>query len=296
MCSCVGALCTSDASGPAMKLGDPMAPRAPERCERKDEYAAYLTVGHFGDLALLHNDDNSASGEVDYLIVEDDDVVGALQIGRNTSQSRRGDVPRDMSFPAPALDNSWDLTCSLDAAPTWNELENAVLPVLQRMEIGGRTAGGPWRGMSRQSDRELAALHVLNAEVTPTVLPGSTPTVRITVAWAETSLPVPDTPLTRLEQWLAAPGDDQAAMRARLRATGLAVRHVFVWTDMSTADGAGRWLDEHPDRDPDLPAEVTHVWLASRTTGWSWAPGRGWRHIPHLDTARRLADTAVYPT
>lgn len=272
-----------------------MAPRAPDRCEGRDAYAAYLVVDHFGDLALLHNDDNPASGEVDYLIVEDDDVVGALEIGRNASRVRRGDVPRDMSFPAPALDNSWDLTCSLDAAPTWNELPKTVLPVLQRMEIGGRTAGGPWRGISRQSDRELAALHVLNAEVAPTVPPGSAPTVRITVAWDETSLPAGDTPLTRLEQWLAAPGDDQAGMRAKLRATGLAVRHVFVWMDMCTTDGAGRWLDEVPDRDPDLPAEVTHVWLASGTTGWSWAPDRGWRHIPNLGAAHRIAESAVYP-
>ena len=269
-----------------------MAPRAPERCERLEEYAAYLVVDHFGDLVLLHNDDNLAGGEVDYLIVEDDDVVGALEIGRNTSHIRR---PRDMSFPAPVLDHSWDLTCSLDVAPSWNELEKAVVPVLQRMEIGGRTAGGPWRGSSRQSDRELAALHVLNAEVGSTVPPGSTPTVRIKVAWGDAPLLGPRTPLTQLEQWLAKPGDDQAGVCAKLRATGLAERHVFVWTDMFTTDGAGRWLDELPDRNPDLPAEVTHVWLASATTGWSWAPGRGWCHIPHLDAARRIAENAVYP-
>jgi len=272
-----------------------MAPRAPGRGERQHEYAAYLAVDHFGGLALLHNDDNSAGGEVDYLIVEDDDVVGALEIGRDTSRAGRRDGPRTMSFPAPALDNSWDLTCSPDAVPTWTELKQTVIPVLQRMEIGGRTAGGPWRGSSRQSDRELAALHVLNAEVAPTVPPGSTPTVRVDVAWGDPSLPAPETPLAQLEQWLAEPGDDQAGMRAKLRVTGLAARHVFVWTDIYTTDGAGRWLDELPDRDPDLPAEVTHVWLASGTTGWTWAPGRGWRHIPHLDTARRIAQSAVYP-
>src|SRR5882757_11197176 len=85
---------TRGASGRDVDRGGLMAPRAPGRCERQDEYAAYLAVDHFGGLALLHNDDNSAGGEVDYLIVEDEDVVGALEIGRNTSHSRR---PRDMS-------------------------------------------------------------------------------------------------------------------------------------------------------------------------------------------------------
>src|SRR5882757_10795916 len=220
LCSTIRTRCCGMLAAGDEGRGDLMAPRAPERCERLEEYAAYLVVDHFGDLVLLHNDDNLAGGEVDYLIVEDDDVVGALEIGRNTSHSRR---PRDMSFPAPVLDHSWDLTCSLDVAPSWNELEKAVVPVLQRMEIGGRTAGGPWRGSSRQSDRELAALHVLNAEVAPTVPPGSTPTVRIDVAWGDPSLPAPETPLAQLEQWLAEPGDDQAGMRAKLGATGLPV-------------------------------------------------------------------------
>jgi hypothetical protein len=271
-----------------------MAPRAPERREREDEYAAYLVVDHFGDLTLQHNDGNAAGAQVDYLIVENGDAVGALEVGRNTGQSRQRNVPRNTSFPAPVLDNSWDLTCSLDAAPTWNELKKDVIPVLQRMEIGGRTAGGPWRGSSRRSDRELAALHVLNAEVGPTIPPGGTPTVRLNVYWGDGSPPTPETPLTQLEQWLADPGDDQVGMRSRLRATDLAMRHVFVWTDIYATGAAGRWLDEFPGRDPDLPAEITHVWLASGRTGWSWAPDRGWRHIAHLDDASRIAQSVDY--
>ena len=117
-----------------------MAPRAPERREHRDEYAAYLVVDHFGDLTLQHNDDSSASGQVDYLIMKGSDTVGALEIDRNTSRSRRRNVPRNTSFSAPTLDNSWDLTCSLDAAPTWNELKKKVIPVLQRMAIDGRTS------------------------------------------------------------------------------------------------------------------------------------------------------------
>jgi hypothetical protein len=271
-----------------------MAPRAPEHRESVDEYTAYLVVDSFGDLTLRRNDDNSASDQVDYLIVEGGAVVGALEVGRSTSHARRSNRPRNTSFSAPMLDNSWDLTCSPDAAPTWNELEKEVIPVLQRMEIGGRTAGGPWRGSSRRSDRELAALNVLNAEVVPTTPAGSTPTVRLTVHWGDGSLPAPQTPLTQIEQWLADPGDDQVGMRSKLKATGLALRHAFVWTDDYTADGAGHRLDDLPDRDPELPAEVTHVWLASASTGWSWAPHRGWRHVAHVTDAYRIAQGADY--
>jgi len=134
----------------------------------------------------------------------------------------------------------------------------------------------------------------LNAERSPTIPPGTTPTVRLNVYWGDGSVPDPQTPLMQLEQWLADPGDDQAGMRAKLETTGLAMRHVFVWTDVYSTDGAGRWLDELPDRDPALPVEVTHVWLASGTTGWSWAPDRGWRHIAHLDDAHRIAHSAAY--
>jgi hypothetical protein len=270
-----------------------MAPRAPERCEHEDEYAAYLVLDHFGELTL-ERDDTAASAHVDYLIMNDGDAVGALAVGRNTSPSRRRDVPRDTSFSAPSLDNSWDLTCSVDAAPTWAELRKAVIPVLQRMELGGRTAGGPWRGSSRRSDRELAALHVLNAEIAPTTPSGSTPTVRLTVYWDDPLPSAPETPLSQLEQWLADPADERAGMRANLSATGLAVRHVFLWTDAYTTGGAERWLDKLPSRQPDLPSEVTHVWLASGNAGWRWAPDRGWQHLAHLDDAHRLARRAVY--
>jgi hypothetical protein len=269
-----------------------MALRAPEHRECVDEYAAFLVVDRFGDLTLRHNDDNSDSGQVDYLIVEDGAVVGALAVGRSTSPAWPTKLPRDTTFSAPMLDNSWDLTCSPDAAPTWNELPKLVIPVLQRMEIGGRTAGGPWRGSSRRSDRELAALNVLSAEVAPTIRPASTPTVRLTVHRDEGSALAADTPLAQIEQWLADPGDDQAGLRSKLKATGLATRHAFVWMDDYPPDG--HRLDDLPDRDPDLPAEVTHIWLASASTGWSWAPHRGWRHVAHIDDAHRIAQDADY--
>jgi hypothetical protein len=271
-----------------------MAPRAPEHREYVDEYTAYLVVDRFGDLTLRHNDDSSAGGQVDYLIVDGGAVVGALEVGRCASPARPGNLPPDTSFSAPMLDNSWYLTCSPDAGPTWNELEKQVIPVLQRMEIGGRTAGGPWRGSSRRSDRELAALNVLNAEIAPTIPAGSPPTVRLTVHWDGGSLTAPQTPLTRIEQWLADPGDEQVGMRSKLKATGLAARHAFVWMDDYAAEGAGHRLDDPPDRDPDLPTEVTHVWLASASTGWSWAPHRGWRPVAHIDEAHRMAQGADY--
>jgi hypothetical protein len=56
----------------------------------------------------------------------------------------------------------------------------------------------------------------------------------------------------------------------------------------------GHRLDDLPDRDPDLPAEITHIWLASASTGWSWAPHRGWRHVAHIDDAHRIAQDADY--
>lgn len=83
-----------------------------------------------------------------------------------------------------------------------------------------------------------------------------------------------------LETYLHHPG--QADVRRKLAATGSPERHVFVGMSFTT-----EWLAYHalsrsycglPPAPPQLPSEITHVWVWSGPPGRcvAWFPDRGW--------------------
>jgi hypothetical protein len=83
-----------------------------------------------------------------------------------------------------------------------------------------------------------------------------------------------------LSTYLHAAG--RADVRAKLAATGVGDRHAFVFLSFSTPWPAWHALSrdyrELPPLPPDLPAEVTHVWVWAYPTGRciAWSPTDGW--------------------
>ncbi len=72
-------------------------------------------------------------------------------------------------------------------------------------------------------------------------------------------------------------------VRSKLAATGAAERHLFLGTTYSSPSDVFFALDEYnqslPDEPPDLPHEITHLWLMRAFSVGrciAWFPDRGW--------------------
>lgn len=78
--------------------------------------------------------------------------------------------------------------------------------------------------------------------------------------------------------------DEFADVRAKLGASGAGERHAFLGVTMGSAPCFHSWLsrqnDALPSRGPDLPLEITHLWLwCADLPGHrvlAWFPDRGW--------------------
>ena len=84
-----------------------------------------------------------------------------------------------------------------------------------------------------------------------------------------------------LTTWLTDPRRD--GKRAKLMGTGADERHLFAGLSYTTPWPVFYALDNDnwrqiPDRDPTLPAEITHLWMWNYPTGRciAWFPDRGW--------------------
>lgn len=82
-----------------------------------------------------------------------------------------------------------------------------------------------------------------------------------------------------IEQFLAA--DEQQDVRDKLRKSGCIERHVFVWIRGLFGPVESLCEREVPDRPPELPEEITQVWVAAycRDEGielWHARPPSGW--------------------
>ncbi|MBM0259599.1 hypothetical protein JNW89_25705 [Micromonospora sp. 4G55] len=76
--------------------------------------------------------------------------------------------------------------------------------------------------------------------------------------------------------------ENRADVRRKLRATNADERHVFVGMSFSTPWLAYHALSEDynglPERPPELPGEITHLWVYAYPTGrcLAWFPDKGW--------------------
>lgn len=269
------------------------SPRSAEPKERPDEYAAHLVVAHNLDTGVQFHDDGTEPGMVDYLILDGSDAVGALEVGRNTSEAR---TKASRAWERHALDpmvaaeltRSWSVSCLQDNPPTFAGLQQRLVPVFRLLEAEDRSSCDVWspsRSVSGTPEHTLAQLGIQMAYAHDA--PDGVARIWISVGGGGSSAMSPDAPLEQLESWLASDATDPAGLRRKLAATGLSHRHAFVWVDLQSDFAAHRWLDEDrlPDRDPVLPTEVTAVWLTNGARGWHWSPAGGWKHLDGLDDA-----------
>jgi hypothetical protein len=280
--------------------------RRPGRDESRSEFAAYLLVSHNSEARLKFNDDHRADGLVDYLITSADGAeIGALEVGTNTSEPRTAATEawkKHAREPvdAPALRQSWSLMCWSQSPPTFSRLYREVIPVLERLEAAGRDrcdSATAARYHPGTPENQLANLQIALAHALPPRA-GRTAQVMVNLAGGGTSRSEAEAPLSHLEDWLHSPDPDPAGIRSKLAATGLPERHVFVWVDFQSDFAARRWLSEGelPQRAPRLPTEVTHVWVASGSAGWSWSPVAGWRQLEFADALADMASLGpTYP-
>ncbi|MBF6238711.1 hypothetical protein IU474_16805 [Nocardia otitidiscaviarum] len=280
----------SDSGG---RCGMPKEQRhMPQKGERRDEYAARLIVEANSCYELTAVDHNSGVRLVDYTVAPSgSEPIGVLEVGRNTTESivrGRQAFLRYASggYSAPDLHSSWILGCRSDTQ--FKPLFKRALPILMEIEaadIDQVDFRDSWRaGGFSQRLREIGVRSA-------SVVSGGQPPARIfvTLTWGLAAPIGPKAVVDELEQWLT--GESTRDLREKLSADGAAERHAFVWVDASSAYGAWRALREEalPILPPQLPPEVTHVWVTNGYAGWFWSP-LGWSRLSCVE-ALELADS-----
>lgn len=179
------------------------------------------------------------------------------------------------------LDGGWFL--SLDPSTNVRRLNHALRPLLSDLESRRVIELDDWtRDPAVEEARRFGIVHATQGG---TEFRGSVyftiqlPTERAGGAVASTD----DALSGWLGEWLR--GDPRQDVRRKLRASGAAERHVFIVVppfadgDFGVRDILLRDDAPLPATAPDLPQEVTHVWVASTWTsgdGFRWDPNSGW--------------------
>jgi hypothetical protein len=189
----------------------------------------------------------------------------------------------------PTIAGGW--TVSLDPMARAKTLRARLPALLLELERVGRRELRTSRHHSDHLSAEAAALGVASAYQSGTDYPGSIYTT-IELPIERSGGFVADTGDT-LADWLGEflVDEDRQDVRGKLRASALHERHVFVIvpgfatadfsvTDLLVRDGAPL-----PSRAPQMPMEMTHVWVASTWltgSGMRWEVDTGWSHFDKI--------------
>lgn len=253
---------------------------------RGDEcWAAAIIRAALGVPVHLH-DDGSAPGMYDLRIDQPQGPAAAEVIACIDAEaveawkliSKRGGF-----LTLDGLSRQW--TVRILPTARVKELHQLLSTKLSSLEQGGQYT---WECDERPSNEG-----VVTASATKGGTPGKVylPLHRpadLTSGWA----PSTGNPLARwIGGWLGEP--ERRDVLAKLAQSGLGERHVFVFVyGFSTAPFDVQYLlmEDHPAlpvRQPELPAEVTHAWLASTwdtPRGVRWDPQDGWRRFEKVTT------------
>lgn len=233
------------------------------------------------------NDDGSAQGMYDLRLLFPDRAPGAAEVtavadpeavalGRLLYEGERWIVP--------GIVGGW--MCTVRPAARFKRLKEDLPLILQSFESMGIHQADPelwWEpGIHDQVLRQLEIVHLFQSG---TDFPGSVYLImdpgsdRTTGREPDHGGPL----LEWLADWFARP--DKADNLAKLAASGAAERHLFLvvpaFAEAPFAVANLLMRDEAPlpDSPPELPAEVTHVWVASTWAsghGMRWSPDSGW--------------------
>lgn len=198
---------------------------------------------------------------------------------------------RDEPWTVEASAGGWAVWLQPDARAKriLAELPAILVEMERRGEQEFRADGRP-SGLSSWPSRQLLDLRVASAHQGATSRPGS---VYLSIELpSERSGGAVDPECRVVPGWVSdfLSGDGCRDVRAKLLRSGAIERHAvvimpgFTTAPFGVTDALLRDAGV-PDQPPELPDEITHVWLAS---GWNsgsglrWAPGTGWKRFQHL--------------
>ena len=247
---------------------------------RPEEEWARQMMSHALGLPVVQHDDGSLEGMHDLDVLYDGETA-AVEV---TSAADGESIAlwnlmngRNERWVVDELQGGWMV--SLEPSARAKRLKTELPRLLRELEICGLTELRPWRGSARGHLAEVAReLGVASAGQRATDFPGSIyitiqlPTERAGGFVADTGDALP----TWVAEFLRAP--KRRDVLDKLARSGRSERHAFVLlpgfaeapfgvTDLLMLDSAPL-----PLADPQLPDDVTHVWLVS-----GWASGRGFR-------------------
>lgn len=264
-----------------------MAKRRP----RPDEAEAAKVFTSITGIQLRFADDGTHDSTVDYKY-DTASLDGAVEVTSFTDRTgRQNSVEWSKSqnhlYVHPGLVNSWLL--SVDEHSHFKDLAARCGPALAELEraaINSFTTDAQSDvppGPLADAIQMLIDSGVSDAEIiTISPPPGQIHVSSTGSSWAS---PDPDDALTKLETYVEAA--ETADVRRKLAATGFAERHAFVWVDyFNRLDAAWPIANAGlPNRPPQLPPEVNHVWFVLRQgDGWRWSPTSGWQRIRFTPT------------
>ena len=180
---------------------------------------------------------------------------------------------------APTLKYSWRIT--VEDTARIRELRAGIVDLLKFVEAEPTTRELAWPDGARWNDaakisHAFTTLGVQYAR--PDRFPGSSPKVvisaRVLTGWAgdPNALPV------WAVQFLT---DTAPDVPRKLAASGYPERHAFIWATVTTPYEIASILDGDalPTEAPDLPDDVTHLWVGGWYAGprtLCWRPDHGW--------------------
>ena len=238
-------------------------------------------------LQVVQHDDGSADGMHDLDLFEGQHRIGAIEVTAAADgelialwnlMNGRGD-----RWIEPDLKGGWMITLRLDARgkKVWRELPG-VLSELEQLGVSRVDASG---GGGHPLAARLAELGIASADQGDTDFPGS---IYITV----------DLDMERSGGFVAETTDavarwfgeflgeaELADVRGKLDRSRASERHAFLIlpgfarAPFSVSDPLMRDGAPSPTEAPNLPPEITHVWVVSTWStgaGFRWSPSSGW--------------------
>jgi hypothetical protein len=247
---------------------------------------------------VAHHDNGSLPGMVDAIITYADGRTAALEVVTDTDPgyTRISAAIRKAGgqlFDAPELEYTWQLTLSDDAKVF--DIRKHIVFVLSQMEHAPQMAelewpdGWRWRSPTNFGD-VLTQLGVARAMPMPTHGEVAKVILHTRTLWGCEG--EPDGVPTWAADFLVNTAHD---VPEKLAASGHDERHAFLWAMVTTDYSVCSVLDGTalPNLPPQLPAEVTHLWVGafyggSRTLRWQ--PGEGWSEVYRIPKDGRPVD------
>lgn len=260
------------------------------KSESEEEIAARILFENITFIKLMSNE-NGEPGQVDY-ISEDIQYSCVLEVTTHTNEIRRALRKGDKDYTGiicrPELLSDWVIQTR--DWPRRKLIEKEVIPQLQTLNVHGISeyykSSHEW--WMRKVPTLENAINVFNSASVEYVKKQTLvnrdetgfsnvvllPMVNWTYGGPDSALEIIETS-TLLD----------SGNRKKLSGVDARTRHLFIWvnddTDGNVLEAFNSINLELPSRHPNLPAEITHLWIVHRKTeiGWYFDPAIGWRTV-----------------